>query len=161
MIKETIITLLPVMVGGIIALLGGIAGPLVSHFLASKKDRRRERIEKFEELFSLLGSHQQWMEKERLRMAFGRPIEISPSPLLRANAICSIYFPEMKRILVDLEYPSANYLAWAANAGERRTTGRITEMNEGLMESYTPYITKWTEAVDKFSEYAVQKGDKI
>ena len=160
MLGQTIVSLLPIITGGLIALLGGAVGPVVSHFLASKKEKKRERIEKFEELFEVLSEYEQWVDAERMRIVWGVAGVRSPSPLLRAQAICAIYFHDLKPNLADLSTAVGPYFVWMGAAGVRRV-GKKPNINDGFNEAYMPYRQKWTECVTAVSDYATRKGDNL
>jgi hypothetical protein len=49
--------LLPAIVGGLIAIAGGLVGPPFLHHLQQKAERKRKRAEKFEELIAALYEH--------------------------------------------------------------------------------------------------------
>lgn len=160
MLGQTLVSLLPVIIGGLIALLGGAVGPVVSHFLTSKNDRKRERIEKFEELFELLGDYERWVESEYKRMVWGEKTVSRPSPLLRAQAICAMYFHDLKPYLVELNEATANYFLWMSDAGIRRVQ-KTPNISEGFKDVYAPYHRKWVECVKATSDYATTKGNGI
>ncbi len=160
MIGETLVDLLPVITGGVIALLGGAVAPVVSHFLTSSKERKRERIAKFEELFELLSDYDQWVESESLRIVWGEQTVRRPSPLIRAQAICAIYFHELKPHLADLSEAAGPYFVWMANAGMRRIQ-KIQIVNDGFTDAYKPFREKWDGCVKAASEYAARKGDSL
>jgi hypothetical protein len=53
--------LIPVVVGGLIAIAGGLVGPPFLHHLQVKADKRKRRAEKFEELVVALHEHKHWL----------------------------------------------------------------------------------------------------
>ncbi|MGU3400216.1 hypothetical protein ACLBWS_10820 [Brucellaceae bacterium D45D] len=157
MVGQTLETLLPVITGGIIGLLGGVVAPFVSHRLTTNSDRRRERIEKFEELFSLLGSHDSWLEDQRNHIVFGHTINSYTPPLVRAQAICAIHFHALSSVLSELDLATKEYQHWMAQAGVRRLEGKMTTVNQGFEAVFQQYLSKRSEVLDALSHYAKRK----
>ncbi|WP_435658095.1 hypothetical protein [Brucella pituitosa] len=160
MFGQTLVSLLPVIIGGLIGLLGAAVVPIVSHLLTSKTERKRERIAKFEELFELLSDYEQWIDTENMRIVWGEKTVRRPSPLLRAQAICAIYFHELKLPLADLSTAAAPYFVWMGNAGMRRIR-KAPDINEGFNDAYIPFRQQWNKCVEAVSDYATRKGNNL
>ncbi len=95
-----------------------------------------------------------------MRIVWGESTVRRPSPLLRAQAICAIYFHELKPHLADLDKVVGPYFVWMGAAGIRRIEKK-PNINDGFNDAYMPYRQKWTECVKAVSEYATRKGDKL
>ena len=81
--SSTMETLLPVIVGGIIGLLGGLVGPPLAYWLNEGAARKRRRAEKLEELIGAVYEYDDWLESLRGIRVFGHEGKESPSPLAR------------------------------------------------------------------------------
>jgi hypothetical protein len=57
------IVLLPVIVGGLIAILNGFLGPFLIQRVKDVADKKRKRVEKFEELVAAVYEFDHWLEK--------------------------------------------------------------------------------------------------
>ncbi len=158
---DALSNLLPVITGGLIALAGGAIGPLMSHFLLAKKERRRERIDKFEELLSLLSQLDEWLNNERLRVVFGENRERSQTPLHRAEALCAIYFPDFRSKFSGLTKAVMLYEVWMAKAAQKRLSDDRGPLNEGFLDVYQPYRREWVETVSALTDYASERGNLV
>jgi len=94
--------ILSVIVGGVIGVVGGIAGPPLVHWLNDKSDRRKKRAEKFEEMVNTLYEHDHWLNEARDILVFGSKGIEGMSPLPRAQAIVAVYFPTFNARLAEL-----------------------------------------------------------
>lgn len=158
---DALVNLLPVITGGVIAVAGGAVGPLISHHLLSKKERRRERIDKFEELLSLLSRLDEWVGNERLRLVYGETRERTLTPLHRAEALCSIYFPQFRPEFSELTKTVMKYELWMAEAAQKRFKGDIKSLNDGFMEVYRPYRQTWIDLVSTMTNFASKPGNLL
>lgn len=160
MVNELLTPLIPVAAGGILALMGVAIGPFIAHKLSYAKDRRRERVQKFEELYILVATHERWVEQERLRVVFHHKIDAQTNPLYRAQAICALYFPQLTDHIEELSHTTQPYILWMAEAGVSRLKGTLTAEN-GFKDAYAPYRRKFTDTLAHLDRYATEKGDKI
>ena len=95
-------TLVPVIVGGAIAVVGGVLAPAISRSLDDKSERRKKRVEKFEELVGALFEYDEWLDDIRDIRVFGREQLEPPSPLAKTQAIAAIYFHEFNGDLAEI-----------------------------------------------------------
>ena len=93
--------LIPVIVGGIIGLAGGLAGPPLTHWLSEKSNRKKRRAEKLEELIGVLYEHEDWLELNRNIYMFGERSPKPLNPMARATAIVAIDFPQFGDVLKE------------------------------------------------------------
>ncbi len=75
--------LLPVIVGGIIGLLGGLVGPPLAHWLGEGAARKKKRAEKLEELIGALYAFDHWLGLMRSINVWGKEATEPPSPFQR------------------------------------------------------------------------------
>ena len=94
----------PVVLGALLAILGGIIGQLLSHRLVRSRDRGSLRRERIEGLVKALYEHSQWIKDKQAAVLFRDQELDSPSPLAEAEMLQRLYFPELgPEILAVLE----------------------------------------------------------
>jgi hypothetical protein len=89
-------TLIPVVVGGLIGLAGGLLGPLVLEGRKQAAEKKKKRAEKFEELVAAVTEHGLWIGHTRYFIISGQGSEPPLSPITKIEAIVSTYFPEFE-----------------------------------------------------------------
>lgn len=139
-------TLLPVIVGGIIGLAGGLIGPPLAHWLNEGAAKKRKRAEKLEELIGALYAFDHWLGLVRSMRVFGTEGAEPPSPLAIAQAIAVVYFPDLDAPLAELESAARIHEQWMLLAGQKRLGGD-KEFGRDFDETYKPYRTKFIEIV--------------
>src|SRR5690242_3599323 len=72
---------IPVVVGGVLGITGGIAGQMMAHRLSARREKEKVLRDKAEELVKLLYEHRDWVNFEKNRLVFGSDIPEKPSPL--------------------------------------------------------------------------------
>src|SRR4051794_23429816 len=88
--------LIPVIVGGLIAVIGGLVGPPFLHRMQVKADTRKRRAEKFEELVGALYEHNHWLDMHKNIKLFANEGVLPVSPMGKVQAIISVYFPQFR-----------------------------------------------------------------
>jgi hypothetical protein len=161
MSSDIVSSIIPVATGGLLALLGVAMTPVISHVLTAKSEKRKQRIAKFEELFSLINAHDHWIDGEVNRYAHGENSERTPAPIYRASAIVSIYFPELRQTISELDVETTRYSLWMAGAAKKRLEGKVTQVNDGLIDAFSVYRKQYLTTVRKLSDYAVEKGPNL
>lgn len=129
----------PVVVGGMIAVVGTVIGPLVSHTLTSKVAERDKRQKLFETLITALFEFDHWLELKRSTYVYGDSRVFPISPLSKAIAIASMHFPDTMVSLRDIDIKATQYEGWMMRAFERRIAGDVKNMNDGFDLAYKPY----------------------
>jgi hypothetical protein len=111
--------LLPVIVGGAIALISGIAGAIANHMFATKRDEaaskrqaaaaKRERLERIVTAVHDLAT---WLKKNDNYYFFGQGEVLEQSPMATVMTYTSLYFPSMKPEAAALEKAVMTYIQW-------------------------------------------------
>lgn len=153
--------LLPVIVGGSLALLGGAVTQIVAHRLQRHHQRRQLRIQKFEELFEHLAHHDAWLERQRNHLVFGQVAEVGSPPIERALAIVALHFPGFSEAVRQLDYESSRYQMWMAKSGARRVRGAVSEVNDGFADAYQSYREARSVVARSLTDYAASKGENV
>jgi len=144
---------IPVVVGGLLAIGGGVAGQYLTERLTHNREEKKLIREKGEALVRALYAHRDWFEMTWKAVLTRDTTHDAPSPLDEAVALQLLYFPELKRNLQELElafYPLyqvitdqreeqlKDWTAWSA---------RIPQHLAAYREKYVPYLAAWHAAV--------------
>ncbi len=154
MAAEQFDALIPVIVGGVIGLLGGLVGPPLAHWLSERSEKKKKKAEKLEELIGALYAHEHWLDLLKNIRAFGFEDTHPASPLPNARAISAIYFPHLQNSLTELERVAREYEGWMLIAAGKRLEGKIDGLNEGIHDAYRPYIGALTNLLEEIRQYA-------
>lgn len=146
-------TLLPVVVGGAIALAGSWLGPWLLETRKEKAELRKLRAEKFEDLVKAIYEFDHWMDRERDRALDGQG-EPTVSPFAKVQAISSVFFPKFALLVSDLEQCTNKYVGWIAAANVARVSGTLTKLPEGLTEVLNPYVKARDKLLEQLSTFA-------
>lgn len=150
-------SLVPVIVGGLIGLAGGIAGPPLSHWLNEGSSNKKKRAEKLEEMIGYIYAHDHWLNVLRNIRVFGAQDTQEPAPLPKAKAITAIYFPQFTDDLTELDVIASRYELWMLEKCKQRLAGNIDGLGDGQMEAYKPYMDKREEVLGKLREFAASE----
>lgn len=153
--------LLPVIVGGGLALLGVAVGPAITQWLESRTASAAKRTQRFEELLEVLQRQDEWLELQRGVNAYGEDHEIQPEPLYRALSIAALYFPQFLPDLQEIATLSRACSLWTSQAAMRRLEGRTSEINEDFQAVHGPYVVKTVQVRRRIIEYAVARKGKL
>lgn len=98
-----IIKVLPVVVGGLLAIGGGIASQFLMHHLTGRRELKKVRRERLETLVKSVYAHEQWLDEKRTRMIFRLEEHDAPSPIDEARMLQALYFPELARKMLSIQ----------------------------------------------------------
>lgn len=108
-----LVKLVPVLIGGILALSGGVLGQIVSYRLSRRRDRSSIRRERLEALVKALYAHGEWIKNKETTMLFRRQDHDVPTPLGEAQMLQKLYFPELTDDMISVikaEVPMVNFI---------------------------------------------------
>jgi hypothetical protein len=151
-------SLWPVVVGGLLALGGTVAGAIATTIRDAAQQRhetRKRRADKFEELVAAVYEFDHWLEGIRNRNVFG--IGNGPervTPFAKVQSISSVYFPQFSDLVRELERASSQYMIWIHEAAQKRLTNYIANLNEGSKEVIGPYLQKREALLDALKKFA-------
>lgn len=94
-ISSQFASLLPVLLGGALAISGGLLSQIVIHLLGSSRERTKLRRDRIEGLVKALFSYEQWLDEKRIKSLFRNEDHDSPSPLDDVRMIQALHFPEL------------------------------------------------------------------
>jgi hypothetical protein len=154
-----LVTLVPVIVGGAIALAGSWLGPLFSDRRKEAAEKRQRRSAKFEEMVAAVYEYDHWIDKMRDE-ALGSTLPPLPiSPMAKIEAIAAVYFPQkFTKQIADVNRATIGYTFWMAKARQRRLAGlSADQVTEGMTEAYQPYMRAKDALLDDLRKFA-EKG---
>lgn len=149
-------SLLPVLLGGGIGLIGaaiGVGGSLMANFLTSAAERKRRRGEKFEELVREVYRFDHWLTDVRDKHAYGSALLPGVTPLANIEAITTVHFPSLRSAVQAMATQAGIYQVWIMEAGGRRVANKLSEINDGQTEAYRPYRAAWKTLIDALRAY--------
>lgn len=149
--------LLPVIVGGALPIIGVGLGPTIGYLLTSRSARHAKRVERFEEMISVLYQHDHWLEAERNGRVYGEGGSGTPPPIQRAIAISALYFPDFLESLRELDLSSEEYMIWMIGASQRRIGGQMQNINDGFADAFKPYRERFIRLQRMIADYAAKK----
>lgn len=92
---DQLLALLPVLLGGLLALSGGVLGQMITHRLTKAREAESLRRQKGEAFVKALYSHMQWIDEKRTTMVMNLKDHDTPAPLDEARMLQRLYFPEL------------------------------------------------------------------
>jgi hypothetical protein len=159
--SEVLSTLVPVVIGGVIALAGSWLAPWVSEKHKEATQRKKWRAEKFEELVAAIFEVDHWLDNLRETDGFGRELTSAASPFWKVHAISAVYFPELECEIDELDLATSQYRLWITEAGQRRLARQTDKKHDGFMEAYTPYSQKRDELLKALKEFAAKEFQRV
>jgi hypothetical protein len=146
---------IPVLLGGILAISGGIASQYLTHHYSDKRERNKLIREKAELLIGLLYSHRNWLQRESNRLVFGSELEEQVSPLDQAYAIQALYFPEQTKDFAKITEklkPIINYFYQHGKARLENQEKWLTVFDSSeLLPHYEEYLKALNTAIHEIT----------
>jgi hypothetical protein len=105
-------TLIPVVVGGVIALAGSWLGPQLVERRREAEAKRQRRAAKFEELLTAVYEYDLWTDNTMRARVWGEEVSSTVSPFAKIEAIAAVYFPQFTRQVEALNATATKYLQW-------------------------------------------------
>jgi hypothetical protein len=146
-----LVAVVPVVVGGLLALFGVFLAPA----LQIKADTKKKREEKFEEMVLALYEDGQWLEAMRNHRIFDtEPRPPGVSPITRAVAMATVNFPELVDKIETFRIASMAYEAWISSAARTRIdkTGEISEGHEEMLREYYAGLNSLQGTLKKYAK---------
>jgi hypothetical protein len=128
--------LLPVVVGGVIGILGGFVGPYFIQRAKDVADKKRKRAEKFEELVGAVVEHGHWIKTLRSFKTYGIGSEPTLTPIVKIRAISATYFPEFEKLVLQLDLASHKYERWMVDTALKRLQDEPESGHDDISKEY-------------------------
>jgi hypothetical protein len=87
----------PVVIGSLLAVFGGVLGQYLTHRYTRTREEAKLIREKAEHLIQELYAHRHWLDAKHNAAVFNHSDHTDHSPLERAYAFQSLYFPELRQ----------------------------------------------------------------
>jgi hypothetical protein len=153
-------SLWPVVVGGLLTglfALGGIGVGLVGSArrdaAQDRREARKRRADKFEELVAAVYEFDHWLTLTRQReLEKKEGIPETVPPFAKLQAISSVYFPQFSKLVGELDIVSSQYVAWIYNPQE--VTLSDTGKPLPFVEAYKPYMQKREALLKALQKFA-------
>jgi hypothetical protein len=149
----------PVIVGGSLAILGGIIGQIIANALSRSRDRASLRRERAEALVRSLYAHTQWI-KDKQSALFRQQDHDEPSPLSEAQMLQKLYFPTLAPQLLAIlkaELPLFKFVGAQRLAQVKDLTAWIAAWDATpFNDAYVEYLKAIEAAVAKCREEVVR-----
>jgi hypothetical protein len=137
-------SLMPTIVGGLIAIGGivvGIAGSTLVFLLQTRAERKKRREEKFLDLVAAVYDHDHWLDTLRRIYVVEIEGEIKVSPFAKIQAISDVYFPQFEKAVDELGNAAREYRAWMYEVAQHKPETKA-ELNAGHKIAVAPYTAK-------------------
>ncbi|TFV74096.1 hypothetical protein E4K64_19070 [Bradyrhizobium frederickii] len=150
-------SLWPVVVGGLLTLAGTAAGSVVTiirDVAQHRRDAKKRRADKLEELVAAIFDFNHWLECERKRKVYGEDIPATMTPFAKVQSITSIYFPRFSNLVTELDLAASKIEIWIAKGAHKRLNKDVAGLNDGWVEAYEPYVEKREDLLSALGKYA-------
>jgi hypothetical protein len=154
-------SLWPIILTGLFTLggsLGGIGVGLVGaarrEAAQERRDAKKRRADKFEELVAAVYEFDHWLDGIRQRDAFGREnVPDTVSPFAKLQSISAVYFPQFSGSIGELDIASGQYRVWIYNTEQLRLA-KATLLMAGFDGAFNPYAVKREALLEALKKFA-------
>lgn len=133
-ITSQIASAVPVLLGGLLAIAGGLGSQLVIHWLTESRERTKLRRERLEGLVKALYAHEQWVTDKKNKMIFRNEDHDDPAPINDLRMIQALHFPELAQEVNAVQQPYVPMLKF------------IHEQRIARMKDEKAFIAQWDSA---------------
>lgn len=129
---------MPVALGGVLAILGGALGPVLTHALGRNAKRAEIKRSKLELLLEQSQEAALWLERQRLIHMFGKDDDGAPSPMDRVITTATLYFPALEEQVSALDRAALSYLQWCLDRAQERfgAGGALVPLTDVVLTDY-------------------------
>jgi hypothetical protein len=132
----------PVVMGGLLAALAGVATQFLTHHLTIKREERNAKRERLESFVKAIYAHERWLEDRFQAALFRDEDHRTPSPLSEARMIQALYFPELAAELSKVQTTTKPLMKYIGDQ-------KLIKMKDPIAWSATwnrqPYYDSYTE----------------
>jgi hypothetical protein len=105
-------SLWPVVVGGLIGVGGTLAGTIgtfIRDWAQQRREAKKRRAEKYEELVAAVFEFDHWVDRQRRRLVKLEDIPETVDPFGKVQSISSVYFPKFSKSIDEMDAASSKY----------------------------------------------------
>lgn len=147
------VALLPVITGGVIGVLGALAGTRYGSRLTAQREHKAERRDKLEALVLAAYELDVWFKREENAFLWGGPENLEPSPLATVETMTLLHFPQLKAAGDVLSLAAKQYRMWILEGRQKKLQANPQlvpqEHMNGLQAVYLPFLEKRQELLDR------------
>lgn len=150
-------SLLSVLLGGGLALSGVLINSAVNILMKrvdSRTEEKKRRAAKFEELVETVYELAHWLDNKRHIVAFGNEGTVGISPMAKLEAISAVHFPNFGELITKLDGTVDLFEAWMYQAAQKRLTGDVDHMSDGVLDVADPYFKARLALLSALKSYA-------
>ena len=125
---------IPVVIGGLLAVSGGIAGQFFTHRLTEGREKTKLQRERLESLVKALYAHEQWLSAKWNTMIFRNEDHDTPSPLDEARMLQALHFPQLAQSILAVQQTQIPMLEF------------INQQRLARMKDQAVWIKEWNTA---------------
>lgn len=133
-IYDELAKVIPVVIGGLLAVGGGIAGQFFTHRFTENREKTKLRRERLESLVKALYVHEQWLAAKWNTMIFRNEDHDTPSPLDEARMLQALHFPELAQAILAVQQAQVPMLEF------------IGQQRLARMKDQAAWIEEWSTA---------------
>jgi hypothetical protein len=139
-LEQTLVGLLPVVTGGILAALGGAFGALITHRLAASREIQMAERATLERIATLAFEYSAWLERRLSANLFQRIDFREKSPLDELKMLVSLYFPSLRPEMSAVTKAGLDCFKWVnATWSEQQKDLNAWINKPNNMDSYYPF----------------------
>ena len=153
---------IPVIIGGLLAVGGGLIGQFVTHRLTAKREQAKARRERLESLVKALYAHSHWLEDKRNAMIFRNEDHDMPSPLDEACMLQALHFPELCGEVLAIQEAQLSLINFIGQQRIARMKDQSAWLqawdNEPYLTAYRQYLLAVGLATKKCRELLLEQS---
>ena len=153
---EEIVKIIPIVVGGLLAVSGGVIGQIVTHRLTTSREKNTQLRARIESLMKALYGHSQWLHERHNVMIFQRGNHDIPSPIDEAQMLQELYFPELSTevlAVMQAQIPMIKFIGEQKVSRMRDETAWLKSWNPAPYdEAYKTHLSAIKAATKKCRE---------
>lgn len=136
---QVLVGLIPVIVGGFLAVIGTFSGSVLTYYLNRKEKRGELKREKLEQLMIASNRTAQWLDDYKNSKFLKEKSDLGINPIEEVKYLSALYFRELHDEVLSLTAASATYFSLITKCHvEQLRTGSIPNM---FLENYqTVYV---------------------
>jgi len=156
MADASTVSLLPVIVGGLLTVTGGVIGggiTLLVKWVETNDEKKKRRAEKFEELVVSIFEHKHWLDTAKNIRVFGDGQDLNISPIVKVSAIMATHFPEFDEQVRSVEVAGDEYELWMFKARQKRLN-KEPNYSDGFQEPWRSYLKALNTLMNELKSFA-------
>jgi len=151
-ISSVLIGLLPVLLGGLLTILGGFAGSLITYMLSRKSSKEDFRVKMIEKATLLSFQIGHWLDENKDIRLFRLKKDIGPSPVSELEMVTKLYLPELDSERLNIAKAENDYNKWIIKGQSEYL--ETNSLSDEFLKEFDAIYTQLSDAVTAFVEKA-------